>query len=139
VKKEEIMNKLPKNCPICQGSVIVTRFFCPNCQTSVEGSFEPQSDLLQNLTHEQVNFLLTFVRSEGRLNRMEEILGLSYPTLKNRLNDVIMALGFQPEKEVPFKLSDSQRQQVLDDLENGQIDSTQALRYLQGEDEFNLI
>lgn len=133
------MNKLPKNCPICQGPVIVTRFFCPNCQTSVEGSFEPQSDLLQNLTTEQLNFLLTFVRSEGRLNRMEEILGLSYPTLKNRLNDVIMALGFQPEKEVRFKLSDSQRQQVLDDLENGRIDSTQALRYLQGEDEFNLI
>jgi len=70
---------------------------------------------------------------------MEEILGLSYPTLKNRLNDVIMALGFQPEKEIQFKLSDSQRQQVLDDLENGRIDSTQALRYLQGEDEFNLV
>jgi hypothetical protein len=50
-----------------------------------------------------------------------------------------MALGFQPEKEVRIKLTDSQRQQVLDDLENGRIDSDQALRYLQGEDEFNLI
>ena len=88
---------------------------------------------------QSINFLLTFVRSEGRLNRMEEILGLSYPTLKNRLNDVIMALGFQPEKEARFKLSDSQRQKILDDLENGRIDSNQALRYLQGEDEFNLI
>jgi hypothetical protein len=137
--KEENMNQLPKKCPICQGNVIVTRFFCPDCQTSVEGSFVTQQSSFQNLTPEQMNFLLTFVRSEGRLNRMEEILGLSYPTLKNRLNDVIMALGFQPEKEVRIKLTDSQRQQVLDDLENGRIDSDQALRYLQGEDEFNLI
>ncbi len=133
------MNQLPKKCPICQGNVIVTRFFCPDCQTSVEGSFVPQQSAFQDLTPEQMNFLLTFIRSEGRLNRMEEILGLSYPTLKNRLNDVIKALGFQPEKDVRFKLSDSQRQQILDDLENGRIDSTQALRYLQGEDEFNLI
>ncbi|MDD4578058.1 MAG: DUF2089 domain-containing protein [Anaerolineaceae bacterium] len=133
------MNQLPKNCPICQGNVVVTRFFCPDCQTSVEGNFVAQQSPFQNLTADQMNFLLTFVRSEGRLNRMEEILGLSYPTLKNRLNDVIMALGFQPEKEVRFKLSDSHRQQILYDLENGRIDSTQALRYLQGEDEFNLI
>lgn len=132
------MNQLPKKCPICQGNVVVTRFFCPDCQTSVEGTFVAQQSPFQNLTADQMNFLLTFVRSEGRLNRMEEILGLSYPTLKNRLYDVIMALGFQPEKEVRYKLSDSQRQQILDDLENGRIDSTQALRYLQGEDEFNL-
>lgn len=133
------MNQLPNNCPLCQGKVVVTRFYCPDCQTSVEGSFIPQQSPFQNLTQEQMNFLLTFVRSEGRLNRMEEILGLSYPTLKNRLNDLITALGFQPEKEIRIKLSDSQRQQVLDDLENGRIDSNQALRYLQGEDEFNLI
>jgi hypothetical protein len=137
--KEEKMNQLPNNCPLCQGKVVVTRFYCPGCQTSVEGSFIPQQSPFQNLTQEQMNFLLTFVRSEGRLNRMEEILGLSYPTLKNRLNDLITALGFQPEKEIRIKLSDSQRQQVLDDLENGRIDSNQALRYLQGEDEFNLI
>ena len=132
------MNQLPDKCPICQGNVTVTRFYCPDCQTSVEGNFAAQQSPFHNLTADQMNFLLTFVRSEGRLNRMEEILGLSYPTLKNRLNDVIMALGFQPEKEVRLKLSDSQRQQILDDLENGLIDSNQALRYLQGEDEFNL-
>ncbi|MEL7625578.1 MAG: DUF2089 domain-containing protein [Anaerolineaceae bacterium] len=132
------MNQLPKNCPICRGSIVVTRFFCPDCQTSVEGNFIPQQSRFQNLTTDQMNFMLTFVRSEGRLNRMEEILGLSYPTLKNRLNELIMALGFQPEKEVRTKLNDSQRQQVLDELENGRIDSNQALRYLQGEDEFNL-
>ena len=82
--------------------------------------------------------MLTFVRCEGKLNRMEEILGLSYPTLKNRLNDVILALGFQPEKESPFKLSAIQRQQILEDLEAGRIDTDQALRYLQGEDKFIL-
>lgn len=132
------MKQLPKNCPICQGELIVTRFFCPDCQSSVEGSFRPTLSAFQNLSEEQLNFLLTFVRNEGRLNRMEEILGMSYPTLKNRLNELITALGMEPERQAPTKLSASQRQSILDDLEAGRIDSKQALRYLQGEEEFNL-
>ena len=69
---------------------------------------------------------------------MEEILGLSYPTLKNRLNELITALGMEPERPTQTKLTASQRQNILDDLEAGRIDSNQALRYLQGEEEFNL-
>lgn len=133
------MKALPKTCPICEGkNLIVKKFYCPDCQSSIEGDFIPGRNALQGLSEEQMNFMLTFVRCEGKLNRMEEILGLSYPTLKNRLNDVILALGFQPEKESPFKLSASQRQQILEDLEAGRIDADQALRYLQGEDKFIL-
>lgn len=132
------MNQLPKSCPICQGDVIVTRFYCPGCQSSIEGNFRTDVSVLQKLSEDQLNFLLTFVRNEGRLNRMEEILGISYPTLKNRLNDLITALGMEPERPQVKRLSDSQRQGILDDLEAGRIDSTQALRFLQGEDEFNL-
>lgn len=132
------MKQLPKNCPICQGELIITRFFCPDCQSSVEGNFRPALSAFQNLTEEQLNFLLTFVRNEGRLNRMEEILGLSYPTLKNRLNELITALGMEPERPTQTKLTASQRQSILDDLEAGRIDSKQAIRYLQGEEEFKL-
>ncbi len=133
------MKPLPKACPICEGkNLIVSKFHCPDCQSSIEGEFVPGQNAFQGLSEDQMNFMLTFVRCEGKLNRMEEILGLSYPTLKNRLNDVILALGFQPEKESPFKLSASQRQQILEDLEAGRIDADQALRYLQGEDKFYL-
>lgn len=133
------MPKFVNNCPICGDKIIVTRFYCPECQASVEGSFEVAEDPFGRLTAEQRTFLLTFVRSEGRLNRMEEILGFSYPTLKNRLNELILALGYEPEKESPKVISTSQRQQVLADLAEGRIDSAQALRYLKGEEPFDLI
>ena len=46
-----------------------------------------------------MQFLLTFVRCEGKLNRMEEEMKLSYPTLRNRLNEIVRALGYEPGKE----------------------------------------
>lgn len=129
------MNQLPNNCPFCQGNVIVTRFFCPDCKTSVEGRFAIAQSPFQSVTSEQMNFMLTFVRTEGRLNRMEEILGLSYPTIKNRLANLIEVLGSIPG-EILSKPTETQRRQILDDIEAGRINVNQALRYLNGEDEY---
>lgn len=123
------MPKLPEVCPICQSELVVTRFYCPNCETSIEGYFQKETDPFSKLSKEQQDFLLTFVRTEGRLNRMEEILGISYPTLKNRLTEVINALGFEVEKQPASPAVD--RKQVLEDLENGLIDAQEALALLQ--------
>jgi len=77
--------------------------------------------------------VLTFVRCEGRFNRMEEELKLSYPTIRNRLFDVIRALGYEPGKEeVPAKPSMEERKRILDDLDQGKITPDQAKRLLQG-------
>lgn len=130
------MAKFLHKCPICKGRIMVTRYYCPECQTSIEGSFELEDDPFQRLTNDQRGFLLTFVRTEGRLNRMEEILGISYPTLKNRLTEVIHALGFEPEKETPRVVSTAERQEILSALENGKINPDQALRFLQGDELF---
>ena len=51
------------------------------------------------LNPEQLQFVVTFVRCEGRFNRMEEELKLSYPTLRSRFNDILAAMGFEPGKE----------------------------------------
>jgi hypothetical protein len=122
-------------CPICQSKVRITRYHCDSCDTTIEGSFLLPVDPFSRLSEEQRHFMLTFVRAEGRLNRMEEILGMSYPTLKNRLNELITALGFQAEL-YSKKPSATDRQAILDDLEAGRIDSDQALRYLQGDEPF---
>ena len=122
-------------CPICQSKVRITRYHCDSCDTTIEGSFLLPVDPFSRLSEEQRHFMLTFVRAEGRLNRMEEILGMSYPTLKNRLNELITALGFQAEL-YGKKPSAADRQAILDDLEAGRIDSDQALRYLQGDEPF---
>ncbi len=129
------MPEFTNTCPICKGDVHIKRYQCNQCDTSIEGFFVLPPDPFSQLTDEQRHFMLTFVRAEGRLNRMEEILGISYPTLKNRLTELVKALGYQPES-VPSKPNAQQRQAILDDLEAGRIDSDQALRYLRGDEPF---
>lgn len=126
------MQKLPEKCPICKSDILVTRFFCPRCDSAVEGHFQPHSGPFADLTDEQINFVLTFVRCEGRFTRMEEELNLSYPTLRNRLYDVIRALGFEPGKDKEPTLSPEDRRRILDDLEQGKISPLQAQQLLQG-------
>ncbi len=126
------MQNLPENCPICTSDILVTRFFCPRCDTVVEGHFLPHSGPFAVLNEEQLNFVLTFVRCEGRLNRMEDELNLSYPTLRNRLHDVIRALGYEPGKEEEPTLTAEDRRRILDDLEKGKISPLQAQQLLQG-------
>ena len=124
------MNRIPTTCPICSSALEVTRLHCRACDTTIEGHFA--GGPLSQLTGEQLDFVETFVRCEGRLNRMERELGLSYPTLRSRLNDVIQALGFSPGAE-PVALSDEERHRVLDDLAGGRITSEEAMQLLQGE------
>ena len=111
----------------------VTRLHCSHCETSIDGTFNTVSGPFSQLTPEQVQFVLTFVKCEGRLNRMEDELGISYPTIRNRLYEIIRALGFEPGKEEPqVRLSFEDRKRILDDLEQGKIDTDQARRLLQG-------
>jgi len=126
------MQNLPENCPICKSDILVTRFFCPQCNSAVEGHFLPHSGPFADLNEEQLNFVLTFVRCEGRFNRMEDELNLSYPTLRNRLHDVIRALGFEPGKEEEPTLTAEDRRRILNDLEKGKISPLQAQQLLQG-------
>ncbi len=123
------MPNLPETCPICHSGLVVTRAYCPACETTLEGYFQFEADPFAVLTKDQREFLLTFVRTEGRLNRMEDVLGLSYPTLKNRLLEIIHALGFETEKQ-PAAPAQT-RTQILENLENGLISTDEALESLQ--------
>ena len=101
------MRFIPSRCPICQAEMTITRLHCSSCDTTLEGRFA--SNQLTNLSSDQLDFILTFVRCEGKLNRIEmeekERWG-SYPTIRNRLLEVIRALGRQfPVAHWVFKLS----------------------------------
>ncbi len=93
------MLPLPTRCPLTGGEIIVTRIYCPDADVSIEGRFAVAEPPFAQLTPEQIQFVEIFVRNEGKLNRMEEDLGLSYPTIRSRLHDVIRALGYEPGKE----------------------------------------
>ena len=107
------------------------RLHCRSCDTSIEGHFN--LGRLNLLSAEQVTFVETFIRCEGKLNRMERELGMSYPTLRARLTEIIRQMGFPVGPEVPT-LSDEERQQILDDLASGKITSDEAMALLEGGD-----
>jgi hypothetical protein len=123
------MNVLPTQCPICSEELTVTRIYCRNCDTTIEGRFTNAAPFSQ-LSTEQVAFIEAFVRNEGRINRLENELGLSYPTIRNRLHEVIRALGYEPGGEEPAGISDEKRQRVLEDLDKGRISAQEAMRIL---------
>jgi hypothetical protein len=75
------------------------------------------------------------VRCEGKINRMEQELGVSYPTIRNRLNEVIRALGYEPGREEPVEITQERRNSILEDLSAGKITAEEATRLLRGEEE----
>jgi hypothetical protein len=120
-------------CPVCKSEMNVTRLHCPSCETVVEGRFA--AGHFANLSTEQLDFIFTFVRCEGKLTRMETELGISYPTIRNRLHEVIRALGYEPGKDDAPEITDEKRRVVLEDLDSGKISADAAMRILRGEDE----
>ena len=124
------MNTLPTRCPLCGGEVTVTRIYCRDCDTTIEGRFA--GGPFSQLTQEQLSFVEMFIRSEGKITRMEVELDLSYPTIRNRLHEVIRALGYEPGGEEPITgLTDTERQRILEDLDQGLIGADEAMRLLQ--------
>ena len=124
------MNTMLTLCPVCGEKLTVTRLQCRACSTLVEGQFDPGP--MGRLTAEQVAFVETFIRCEGKLNRMEREIRLSYPTLRSRLAEVIRQMGYPVGPEAPAS-SDEDRHEILDLLASGEIDSAEAMRRLEGE------
>jgi len=124
------MNPVPTTCPICQETLSVRRLHCRNCDTSIEGHFD--LGRFSRLSPEQVSFIEAFVRCEGKINRLEKELGMSYPTVRARLTEVIRAMGYSVGPE-PVLISDQERHRILDDLANGKISPEEAMNMLEGE------
>lgn len=129
-----MINNTLSKCPVCESDLVVTRLYCVNCDTTIEGHFTAEHTPFGNLTPEQMQFLLTFVKCEGRLNRMEDEMNLSYPTLRSRLNEIVRALGYEPGKdEGPLPLTAEVRREILDRLDRGEISWEEAQARLRGE------
>ena len=78
---------LPLHCPSCGGVLAVKRLRCQACETEVEGSYSFPA--LVSLSKEDQEFVLEFVKASGSLKEMAKIIGVSYPTVRNRLDEII--------------------------------------------------
>ena len=117
-------------CPVCEHTLEVTRLYCRHCDTALEGHFS--LGRFYELAPEQLRFVETFVRCHGKLNRVQEELNLSYPTVRNRLHDVIRALGYEVDEEEEATVSTEIRQEVLAAVASGEISAEEAARRLRG-------
>ena len=84
-------------CPVCSNELAVTRLHCRSCGTSLEGEFSVGR--FGRLSREQLTLLESFLRSRGNLRDMERELGISYPTVRSRVEALVRALGFGPRSE----------------------------------------
>ncbi|NMB61238.1 MAG: DUF2089 domain-containing protein [Chloroflexi bacterium] len=125
------MSKIIDKCPICNNDLVVTLLHCNNCRTTLQGVFELTHTPFSNLSPEQLQFILTFIRCEGKFNRMEEELGLSYPTLRNRFNEILRVMGFEEQAEEE-KLTNAARKDILTQLNEGKISIDEAQDLLRG-------
>ena len=85
-------------CPICGGELAVTRLHCRSCATTLEGDFNVGR--FARLSREQFALLESFLRSKGNLKEMERELGISYPTVRARVDALLRALGLADDAAV---------------------------------------
>ena len=118
-------------CPVCAGELAVTRLHCRSCGTTLEGEFSVGR--FGRLTREQLALLESFLRSRGNLRDMERELGISYPTVRGRVEALVRALGFGPRADSDEAADDAAdgdpvaaRQAILERLGRKEITAEEA-------------
>lgn len=109
---------------------VVERVRLAGSGIAIEGEFEPPQ--LARLGVEDQVFVAAFVRSHGSIKEMERIFGVSYPTIKARLNRIAGSLDFAEHLEVADPGPAPARAEVIDRLQRGEITVEQALAELEG-------
>ena len=84
-------------CPVCSNELAITRLHCASCGTTLEGDFSVGR--FGRLNRDQLTLLESFLRSRGNLREMERELGISYPTVRARVEALVRALGFGPRAD----------------------------------------
>ena len=122
-------NPVVAKCPICSEQLKVVRLECDSCGTRMEGSFS--LGRFHALSGDQLDFLETFIRARGNFKDIERELGISYPTVRSRLDAMIRALGF-PSQAEPDRESE-RRKEILRELAEGRIAADDAANLLESE------
>jgi len=81
------MKILPTVCPACKDQLKVKSLICEQCDTQIQGQYELPP--LAGLCPDDQAFILDFLKASGSLKEMAKLLGLSYPTVRNRLDEII--------------------------------------------------
>lgn len=113
--------KLISDCPVCSSTLKATRLSCSTCGTVIESEFELSR--FELLNKQQLNFVEIFLKNRGSIKDVERDMGISYPTVRAKLNDVIKSLGYTIQEEPSPDIAD-----VITRLEKGDINADEAIK-----------
>lgn len=117
---KEVMGR----CPVCDDELVVSKLSCTSCKSTIEGEFSLCT--FCKLTAEQKDFINIFIKSRGNIKEIEKEMGISYPTVRGKLENIIESLKIL-ENPSEKKLS---QKEILADLSNGKISTDEALLLL---------
>lgn len=112
--------KAPGKCPVCSGEFAITKLTCSTCGSELSGYYE--GCRFCALSDEDRYFIEIFMKNRGSIKEVEKELGISYPTVRGRLDEVVRAMGyasFEPEPEID-------NSDILEKLESGEITPSEA-------------
>ncbi|MCM3213538.1 DUF2089 domain-containing protein [Niallia taxi] len=119
---------LISECPVCSKQLKITKLQCTHCHTTIENEFELSN--FASLNSEQLSFIETFLKCRGNIKEVEKDLGISYPTVRGKLDDIISSLGYSTAK----KVEKIDRKKIILMLEQGEITAEEAIGILNGEE-----
>ena len=122
------MAKLPKQCPSCNSHLLITRLSCSKCGTDVNGTYPP--DVFSRLEPNDFDFIVLFVRTKGNIKEMERELGISYWTIRSKLNAIVESMDSE-QSQPNIEAVSSQREKILEQLNEGLISVQEAAQMLE--------
>lgn len=118
--KKDVIGK----CPVCNEQLKVTELTCKKCDTKISGEFEMCK--FCRLDKEKKYFAEVFIKNRGNIKEIEKELGISYPTVRKLLDEVISSLGYSTQSSP----NEYEKSEILQKLSNGEITSEEALKML---------
>jgi hypothetical protein len=117
--------KAPSICPVCGGEYEITSLTCKSCKSELNGRFEGCEYCA--LDESEKSFLSTFIKCRGNIREVEKELGISYPTVRHRLDNIISRLGYENRRVAQVT---EERKIIIKRLEDGEITADEAAEAL---------
>lgn len=115
------------SCPVCNHTLTIKKLSCDNCHTTIENDFALSR--FTTLDSDELAFIETFLLSRGNIKEVEKELGVSYPTVRSKLNSIIASLGHDTSKHD----HETDEKSIISQLEKGEMSADDAVQALKNE------
>lgn len=128
MKGRDKVHPIPKECPVTGEKLFVSELTSEESGVVIRGRFAlPET---ADLSDDQQDFLTVFLRARGVISTIEKELGISYPTVRNRIDALLTDMGLEPYKGDRRAERSEEKAKILKQLEEGEISASEAKEQL---------